>query len=83
MNVANHAQLAVYSIFIIDVVQTGVTSQALWHFAIDIWGDPDALVTTVPWSEPFIPFFSGLGMLPLIWVVTTGTERSCSLQWLY
>ncbi|VDC04883.1 unnamed protein product [Peniophora sp. CBMAI 1063] len=50
----------VYSIFVIDVAQTAISSQALWHFAIDIWGDPVALVTVVPWSEPLIPALSGL-----------------------
>ena len=34
-------------------------TQLLWYYAVDIWGDPVALVSHIPISEALIPVFDG------------------------
>ncbi|VDC04873.1 unnamed protein product [Peniophora sp. CBMAI 1063] len=73
-------RLMVYTIFVLDVAQTAIGSQALWYLGVDIWGDEDTLISVIPWSEPFMPLFSGIIALLVqlfyawrIWVLSRTT----------
>ncbi|VDC07367.1 unnamed protein product [Peniophora sp. CBMAI 1063] len=45
-----------------DIAQTVVTTRDLWHFAIDSWGDYDAL-SQLTWGEALISPFAGCAAL--------------------
>jgi hypothetical protein len=52
----------VYSVFILDVIQTFLGTHAAWGFLISGWGDP-GILTQPPWSVMTITLTSALSSL--------------------
>ncbi|VDC07347.1 unnamed protein product [Peniophora sp. CBMAI 1063] len=50
----------VWSIFVVDAIQTGFMIQYSWFYSVDIWGDVVTLATRVPTSAGLLTFFDGL-----------------------
>lgn len=58
----SHCSPIVWAIFIVDSIQTGIMTQYAWHYAVDIWGNPESLITYVPPSGGLVTVFDGIGM---------------------
>ncbi|KAJ7173916.1 hypothetical protein C8R43DRAFT_1102489 [Mycena crocata] len=49
----------VYSLFLLEVVQTGITSHFAYSILVTGWGDPGVFVK-LPWSSLATPIFTGI-----------------------
>ncbi|KAJ7291757.1 hypothetical protein C8J57DRAFT_1588366 [Mycena rebaudengoi] len=64
-------KLLVYTLFILDVAQTGLTTHHGWWFIVTIWGNPH-IFDFIIWSAGMIPFFfAGVVQIFYAWRIWT------------
>uniref|UniRef100_A0A0W0G402 DUF6534 domain-containing protein n=1 Tax=Moniliophthora roreri TaxID=221103 RepID=A0A0W0G402_MONRR len=51
----------VYGLFFLDFAQTLMCTQFAWHYAVDIWNEPQELNGIIPWTAGVIPIVGGFG----------------------
>ncbi|KZV70516.1 hypothetical protein PENSPDRAFT_752456 [Peniophora sp. CONT] len=49
----------VCSVFVVDLAQTVVGTHYAWYYSVEIWGNPTALLTAIPWSGWMVPILDG------------------------
>lgn len=54
--------ISVYGVCILDMLQTGFTTQFVWFYCIQNWGNVDVFTTsaTFAWTASFMPIMAGL-----------------------
>jgi hypothetical protein len=50
----------VYTVFILDIVQTVFGTHQAWYYSVANWNNGPALVGASPWSAATIPIMAGL-----------------------
>ncbi|KAI0629570.1 hypothetical protein C8Q77DRAFT_294538 [Trametes polyzona] len=52
-------RIIVYSLLVLELVQTATTTHQAWYYGVESWNNPAALLT-FPWSAPTVPIMAGV-----------------------
>ncbi|PFH46699.1 hypothetical protein AMATHDRAFT_7492 [Amanita thiersii Skay4041] len=54
----------VYTLFTLDVMQTGCATHWAWDALLSKWGDPTTFISQISWSAKVLPIYASLASVP-------------------